>query len=286
MSNQIRIRRIRVGAAVALMTATAAVIANSPALDASATARTVTITAFDYAFIAPDSIASGLTTIRLVNTGPELHHVQLIRLDEGHTMADLFAALKAGGPPPKWAVDVGGPNSPVPGGESAATLDLAPGRYAIVCFIPSPDGTPHIMKGMARELFVTAARGAGVSQAGAPAPSTTMTLTDYSFAMTKPLVAGTQTVRVKNAASQSHEVFFVKLAPGRTANDVAAWVEKQIGPPPGAPLGGTTGIATGGWNDLTMTFTPGEYAMLCFLPDAKDGKPHVMHGMAMNFTVR
>ena len=33
------------------------------------------------------------------------------------------------------------------GGESVVTLDLWPGRYAILCFIPSPDGTPHVMNG-------------------------------------------------------------------------------------------------------------------------------------------
>jgi hypothetical protein len=30
---------------------------------------------------------------------------------------------------------------------------------------------------------------------------------------------------------------------------------------------------------ITADFTPGEYALICFLPDAKDGKPHFAHGM-------
>jgi hypothetical protein len=34
-----------------------------------------------------------------------------------------------------------------------------------------------------------------------------------------------------------------------------------------------------------MEFTPGEYGMLCFIPDAKDGKPHIAHGMMKQFTV-
>jgi hypothetical protein len=32
--------------------------------------------------------------------------------------------------------------------------------------------------------------------------------------------------------------------------------------------------------------TPGNYVMLCFLPDAKDGKPHLDHGMVKEFTVK
>ncbi len=30
---------------------------------------------------------------------------------------------------------------------------------------------------------------------------------------------------------------------------------------------------------ITADFTPGDYALICFLPDAKDGKPHFTHGM-------
>ena len=243
----------------------------------------VTVTARDYAFDAPDTVAAGLTTLRLVNQGPELHHVQLLRLDGDKTMADLFAAFKAGGPPPRWAVDVGGPNTPVPGGESQATLDLAPGRYVIACFIPSADKAPHIAKGMARELVVAGPRRATPAR-GAAAPAT-ITLDDYRFTLSRPLVAGKQTVRVRNAAAQSHEVLFVQLAPGKTPADVVAWVDKPVGPPPGKPMGGTTGIAQRGWNDVALDLTPGEYALICFIPDAKDGKPHFMHGMMTQLRV-
>jgi plastocyanin len=268
-------------AAAPATAATAAAAAPSPA----ARARVVTVTARDYAFEAPDTIAAGLTTVRLVNRGPELHHVQLLRLDDGKTLADLNAALKAGGPPPRWVRDVGGPNTPVPGGESRATLDLAPGRYVIACFIPSADQTPHIAKGMVREITVRGPQRAAAPAARGAAAPVTLTLRDYGFDFSRPLVAGAQTVRVRNVAAQSHEVLFVRLAPGKTVADVAAWAEKLQGPPPGQPLGGTTGIATDGWNDVALTLEPGEYGMLCFLPDAKDGKPHIAHGMMHQFRV-
>ena len=31
--------------------------------------------------------------------------------------------------------------------------------------------------------------------------------------------------------------------------------------------------------------TPGNYMLLCFVPDAKDGKPHLEHGMVLPFSV-
>ncbi|HXG70536.1 MAG TPA: hypothetical protein VNJ04_07990 [Gemmatimonadaceae bacterium] len=34
-----------------------------------------------------------------------------------------------------------------------------------------------------------------------------------------------------------------------------------------------------------VQITPGEYGLICFLPDVKDGKPHFVHGMVNQFTV-
>jgi hypothetical protein len=34
-----------------------------------------------------------------------------------------------------------------------------------------------------------------------------------------------------------------------------------------------------------VDFTPGDYGMVCFAPDLKDGKPHFVHGMVQQITV-
>jgi plastocyanin len=245
-------------------------------------APVLTVTARDYAFDAADTIPAGLTTVRLLNRGTELHHVWLVRLDAGKTADDFLAALKAGGPPPSWVHDMGGPNTPRPGGDAQATLELAPGNYVITCVIPSPDGVPHVAKGMVKPLVV---KRSTARPAKSATPDATMRLLDYNFELSKALKPGTRTIRVRNDAQQPHEVLIVRLAPGKTVNDVLAWIEKPQGPPPGEPIGGTTGIATGGWNDVTLTLTPGEYGLLCFVPDAKDGKPHFVHGMLKQFVV-
>ena len=246
--------------------------------------RVVTVTAREYAFEAPDSVEAGYVTVRLLSRGKELHHVQLMRLDGGHTLKDLFDAMKdPSAKPPAWMVEVGGPNAPVPGGESAAALELVPSRYALICFIPSPDGMPHIMKGMAKEIVVLPAK-QKVAQAPVK-PANTVTLSDYDFAFSSPLVAGEQTLRLVNAAEQHHEMFLAMLAPGKKAIDLAHWAEKSEGPPPGMPIGGITGLSKGEWNDIAVTLEPGEYALICFLPDFKDGKPHFVYGMIKQFTV-
>lgn len=266
------------------------------AAPAARVARVATITARDYGFDAPDTLVAGRTELQLTNRGAELHHAALLRLDAGKTLADFLAALKAGGPPPAWAHDAGGPNAPAPGATSAAVVDLRAGRYLLVCFIPSPDGTLHVMKGMVRAITVVPARTtAFASRVAAPAapaalvtgaPDITMTLTDYAFGLSRPLTRGRHVLRVRNAAAQPHEVFVARLAPGKTAADALAWVERMQGPPPLEPLGGVVGLATGAANDIPLDLTPGEYALFCFLPDARDGKPHVAHGMVRQLTVR
>ncbi|MDB4883659.1 MAG: hypothetical protein JWL95_2425 [Gemmatimonadetes bacterium] len=247
----------------------------------------VTIIARDYAFQAPDSIAAGRTTLRLVNKGPDFHHVWLMKLDAGKRLTDLSEAMKTPGPLPKWAHDVGGPNAPMPGGEVSATLDLEPGTYVMACVIPAmKDGQPHFMKGMVKEIVVTPRR--GVEQAGQPLPSVdvAMTLSDYDFAMSAPITSATRSIRVRNVADQTHEVVFVKLAPGATALKFAEAIEKPQGPPPGVLVGGITGIAKGRTIDVATSFTAGDYALICFVPDDKDGKAHLAHGMIKQITVK
>ena len=141
--------------------------------------RTVTVTASDYSFAAPDMIPVGLTEVRLLNRGAEMHHAMLVRLEAGKTMGDLFAAMQPDSPPPVWAHDAGGPQTPGPRGESNAILRLVAGRCAMICVIPSPDGKPHVMKGMAKEIIVTPAT-SNTSNANVRVNST-MTLFDYAF---------------------------------------------------------------------------------------------------------
>jgi hypothetical protein len=263
----------------------AGVPADSPK---SGNGTVVTVTTTDYAFQAPDTIAAGRTTFHLVNKGPDMHHIWLIKLEQGKTLKDLIEATKTPGPLPKWAVEVGGPNTPMPGGESWATLDLEAGRYVMACVIPAKtDGQPHFMKGMVKEVAVTTRR--GVQQAGktvAPAADVVMTLDDYDFRVSSPITTATKTIRLRNVAEQTHEAILIKLDPGTTVQQFLGAMEKPQGPPPGALIGGITGIAKGRTVDIPTSFTPGDYALICFVPDAKDGKPHLAHGMVKQFSVK
>ena len=258
-------------------TSTKAAAHDSTVAVAPPVAHQMTINATDYAFDAPDQVPAGMMTIHLVDNGAELHHVAFVKLNDGKTLADIAQAMKSQGPMPAWAVDHGGVNAPHPGGGMAsATEMLEAGNYALICFIPSPDGTPHFAKGMVRPLTVTESTGASAAE---PTADIVLKLSDYAFTPSKPITAGKHTLRVESSGTQSHEVELVRLAPGKTVDDVIAWVEKPAGPPPGEPLGGIPAMAKGTAGYITIDFTPGDYALICFLPDVKDGKPHFTHGM-------
>jgi plastocyanin len=254
------------------------------------TTPVVTIHAKDFAFSGPKTVkASGPITFRLINDGKELHHVTIVKLAKGKTMKDVAEAMKKKGPPPSWMTDVGGPNPAVPGGTAEATLNLEPGEYALFCFIPSPGSAmPHMAKGMVSSITVEADAAAGPQQAGAPVADVTMNASDYKFDLSKPLTAGKHMINFVNNAQQSHEVVVVELAPGKTAADVSKWLDKDMmkGPPPGKTVGGMAAMAKGRSGMFPLDLKAGNYALLCFVPDAKDGKPHNMHGMVQQVVVK
>lgn len=240
----------------------------------------VTIHAHDFAYVAPDTVPGGLVTFRLVNDGPSLHHATIVRIDSGKTVSEMLAALKKGGNPPAWIVPIGGPNAPAPGDTSNATVDLAPGNYALVCFVDVPGGIPHFMHGMVHGFTVV-----DTTAATAPTADVDVTLVDYAFQYAAPLTSGHHVFKVTNHGTQPHELELVKLAPGKTAKDLLAWLQKPVGPPPGLPMGGTAMEVPGRTDYFSADITPGNYLSICFVPDAKDGKPHFMHGMMNTQTV-
>jgi hypothetical protein len=278
----------QLGAAVALASVLTACSSERRSMDTASSGDSVpapaaapaaiTVTAKDYSFDAPSVVRPGVTTMRLVNNGKEMHHAQLVKLDEGKTMADVAKALKNPGPPPAWVKFVGGPNAVTPGKEAESTSVLSPGAYVYLCFIPGPDGVMHAAKGMVKPFTVSV--DSQPTESELPAAVTTIKMLDYDYQLSQPLTPGRHTIRVENAGPQLHELALLKLAPGKTAADFAAWDKAGMkGAPPAEPVGGVVGLDKGGSATFTVDLTAGDYALMCFIPDSKDGKLHYMHGM-------
>jgi hypothetical protein len=249
------------------------------------TPREVHFTASDFTFDGPSTIEAGMITFDLSNEGPNLHHLQLAKLPEGMTFDEFKEALgqmQPGTPPPDWFVDAGGVNPPPTGGESArVTMMVEPGEYAVLCMVDTPDRVPHALKGMIQPLTVTPSTSPA---AELPPADMELTLVDYAFSFLTPPTAGSHVIHVVNTASQGHEVAFIKLNPGKTVDDVMAWAQTYEGQP-FVTHGGVSVISPGQEADAYVDFTPGEWMALCFVADATDGVPHVVHGMMLPFTI-
>lgn len=244
-----------------------------------------TFIARDYSFSGPDTIPAGWIHLRLENEGAEYHHIQLVKLNEGKTVDDLVTALQESPIPPAWAKEYGGPNPSDPGQSSEAVVNLEAGNYALICTVPSKDGTPHVHYGMAKALTVTPADGGTAVE---PEADISLDMLDFSYSFSEPLTAGQHTIQVNNKGQQPHEAFLARLAPGKSVNDLLASLAPDA--PPEAidwqALGGISAIEPGAHSYFSVDLEPGKYALLCFAPDHASGAPHFMKGMMQEFIIQ
>lgn len=264
---------------------TAKAAGSAEAAAPAATPAVVHFTAKDFSFEGPDTIASGMTTLVLHNDGPSLHNLVLMRLEGGKTLADFqagLASMKPGDLPPAWVVPSGGVNPPDPGSDTEGTLDIAPGNYAIVCVVDVPDHVPHMMKGMVKGLTVVPSTG---TPAQAPKADLTVSEVDFAFGFSAQPTAGHHVIKVVNNGKQVHEFELIRLAPGKTLDDLMQWGQTFQGGLPGSSLGGSAPMVPGMVEYVSMDLTPGNYVALCFMPDPTTGKPHLAEGMVYQFTI-
>jgi hypothetical protein len=271
------------------MTMIALVVAALVVLSACGTATTseipqVTIKANDYSFEAPAQIEAGLVSILIENEGLEPHHVQLVRLNDDVTMEQFQATLQQGPEAALPLVTLDGGPGVVPSGKSQqVTVELTPGHYVLLCFVPSPDGVPHLAKGMMARLEVVA--GSEQREVSEPKADGTVRMLDFSFVLPSEIKAGPQVWKVTNEGQQPHELALIKLGQGKTMQDVVAFMQSPGGAPPFEDAGGLQGIDPGesGWVNLDLQ--PGNYVALCHIPDPASGKAHEELGMVLPFAV-
>ena len=123
-------------------------------------------------------------------------------------------------------------------------------------------------------------------------------LMDFSFALDTPVTAGRHTIRVENAGVEPHDLALMKLAPGRTIDDIQTWLNPERArrdapsgePPPSfeslvTGLGGIAVIRPTMEVFFDADLTPGDYALVC-MTTAPDGRSHIEHGMIRQISVR
>lgn len=260
---------------------------DSPTVDAVPKPATINVEATDdngtYKFgVDTSATVDSLASIVVKNTGKEPHQAALLKVADGKTLDDVKAFLASQGaptgPPPFTAG--GGTTVIEPGGSATVTQALPAGTYAFMCFVPGPDGAPHFVKGMVAPITIT-----GNSTASLPLPDgENSTASEYKYDLPA-LKAGTTVLRVKNSGQQDHEYQLGRVADGKTASDVLAWLNSPQGPPPVAEIAGPIVGRGGGTSSFKLTLQKGTYVFFCRIPDDADGKAHFQHGMFQSVTI-
>jgi len=268
----------------------------------TAAPNVVSISATEYSFRAPDTVAGGWITFRMANHGNEVHYGHIVQLDQGKTVAEMVAAyaeaIRTSGPRPKWVKRFGGPGGTGPGDSSNVTQYLEPGSYVWVCPVEDSKGHPHFAKGEFKPFVVGAANPALADRRAAPKADLAIRLLDFSFALDTPLTTGRHTIRVENAGVEPHDLVVMKLASGKTAEDIRTWMNPErprrgdqvVDPAPSleslaTPTGGIAVIAAGMAAFFETNLTPGNYVLVC-MTTAPDGRSHIEHGMIQQISVR
>jgi hypothetical protein len=153
----------------------------------------ITVDMVDFTFSPSGAFKAGEQVVKVQNNGKQPHEMMVGRLAEGVTAEDFLKMMMESGPPgaegtpadgtpaagtPAAAAPTegaaasgtpaegampegqpftgaGGMGPLSPGSDGYASLDLEPGRYVLICFIPdSADGQPHMTKGMIQEFEV------------------------------------------------------------------------------------------------------------------------------------
>jgi hypothetical protein len=119
---------------------------------------TVDVTMQDFAFVMPEQIAAGPQVWRVDNAGPQPHLMIVDRVPDGTTFDQVISSLQSlmkGGTPAAGGLTeqdfqgVGGLEASSVGQTAWTELNLEPGTYTALCFMPDKDtAQPHALLGM------------------------------------------------------------------------------------------------------------------------------------------
>lgn len=109
-----------------------------------------------YVFEFDKTVAAGKTAFVLDNEDDEPHFMAFVQLTRPGTLQKALQAQAQGDSKEAdtyiKSENVGGSEEAAPGEQTVANVELKPGTYGMLCFIPGPDGKPHAFNGMAIEF--------------------------------------------------------------------------------------------------------------------------------------
>jgi uncharacterized cupredoxin-like copper-binding protein len=125
-----------------------------------------------------------------------------------------------------------------------------------------------------------------VAEAGEHYPIVSFDAFEFGFRGSDRIDPGLVNLQVVNTGKQPHQMQLVRLDDGHTAADfaAAAKADPRRLPTWSRLVGGPNGVVAGERTSTLQRLTPGDYVLVCWLPDA-GGTPHFTLGMTKSITV-
>jgi hypothetical protein len=289
-SRPARVTRLWAGMAALLVLSGVAAI-TAPAAGAAGS-NALTVTAGEYAYQLKGSVKAGWVQLNFVNAGSESHMMAMARLKPGVTAAQVKTALLSDDPNAGNDLVVGDGNfGPTPGllgpGQKTGIITkMAAGHYAMFCFLPAPDGQPHIAHGMVRTFDVAK----GKSSLTPPTDGVIkVDVTDTSTTLPATLPANGY-AKFTNSSTTTRSLGFAALQSGGTVQQADAYFNTVFsggtapeGTPPAVLAGGYEGLPMGASVYVVLQFKKGSYGYSSNNPDLPDTDPNPTLGQ---FTVK
>lgn len=109
----------------------------------------------DYSFELSRPLTPGRHVIRIENRAKQSHEAVIARLAPDKTLSQAVSWMNGGQVGPSPVVPLGGASGLATGRHMYITVDLQPGRYVLLCFIPDVrTGKPHSAHGMVKEITI------------------------------------------------------------------------------------------------------------------------------------
>lgn len=264
------------------------------------------VEAYNYSFMAPDTISSGWVTLSFKNArGMEVHELGLAKLPDGKNFADYLTEIF---PPwqsalekaqngdiqdseissvayemlPEWNSDIQYVKSRglISGGHQVENImNLEPGTYVIECWVKTKNGEIHISRGMIRPLTVVDTG----NNASAPEPDYEITVGASGVKTSGELTTGKHMFSLgfelnENDQLVYDDVHLIRVSDSTDLAQVADWLPwyKAGGlraPEPAEFFGGADAygsIPEGGKTYFSIDVPPGRYAWIVQAPSEEE----------------
>lgn len=249
---------------------------------------------------APSTLEAGYYLVTLSASGDYVAYVDFMQppagLSQDEATKQALAAARDDLAQAGW-VYAGGNNTFEIGVPTSFVIFLAPGDYQIAAsYYKMEQGSEEIMR--LSPLSVTAGATPAATPVAEPNADVTLEMTDELrfHVAPDPIAAGPQLWKITNTGMHhAHHVVMVRLPEGITADQIVAEFNGMMAgtPPAGEPVMaqftyvGYAALQSGGQTTwVGYDLDPGTYAVLCFIMDGENGRPHLADGMATVFTVK